>query len=422
MQAEPTVGPSVEPVAGVVRVDGHSTRRDSTASPSRGTDSAPNPDPVGSVGSVGGVDASHEADEPHDAVPGSDRPVAGMGAQVSRETVAEPLADPAAAPPASDPTDFGADLQSTGSPNLTPHAGGEEHHWPRPGSCRVITVANQKGGVGKTTSAVNLAAALSAHGARVLVIDLDPQGNASTAFGIDHREGVQSVYEVLVGDVPISDVALQVEAFPNLRCVPATIDVAGAEVELVSVVARETRLRRAVAAVEADYDYIFIDCPPSLGLLTLNALVACREVMIPIQCEFYALEGLSQLLRNIELVRSHLNEQLVVSTILLTMYDGRTRLSDQVAQEVRNHFGNLVIDILIPRSVRISEAPGFGQTVLTFDPSSRGAKAYVEAAALMADRNDVSASGGSPAAGNGIAATQLPPTPTVGTTGETGRA
>jgi chromosome partitioning protein len=266
-----------------------------------------------------------------------------------------------------------------------PTRGGPEP-WPRPPHPRVITVANQKGGVGKTTSTVNLAAALSMHGARVLVVDLDPQGNASTAFGIDHREGAPSVYDVLVDGRPIPEVAVRVSEFPNLHCVPATIDVAGAEVELVPVVARETRLRKALAGVGGEYDYIFVDCPPSLGLLTVNALVAAHEVLIPIQCEFYALEGLTQLLRNIELVRSALNEQLTVSTILLTMYDARTRLAEQVANDVRDHFGELVVDVVIPRSVRISEAPGFGQTVLTFDPASRGAKAYVEAARVIAWR------------------------------------
>ena len=259
--------------------------------------------------------------------------------------------------------------------------------WPLPDAVRVITVANQKGGVGKTTSTVNLAAALSQHGARVLVVDLDPQGNASTAFNVDHREGVGSIYEVLVDGRDISEVTRGVADFPGLRCVPATIDVAGAEVELVSVVARETRLRKAIAPIAHEYDYVFIDCPPSLGLLTLNALVACREVLIPIQCEFYALEGLTQLLRNIELVRGHLNDSLEVSTILLTMYDARTRLSDQVGQDVRRHFGELVIEVAIPRSVRISEAPGFGQTVLAYDPSSRGARAYLRAAYEIAKRN-----------------------------------
>jgi chromosome partitioning protein len=252
----------------------------------------------------------------------------------------------------------------------------------------VLGVANQKGGVGKTTSTVNLAVSLAQHGAQVLVIDLDPQGNASTAFGVDHRGGTPSVYDVLVDGRPLDEVAAPVEGVPGLYCAPATIDVAGAEIELVSVVARESRLAKAIAAMQQDFDYVFIDCPPSLGLLTVNALVAAEEVLIPIQCEFYALEGLSQLLKNIEMVRSHLNRDLHVSTILLTMYDGRTRLAEQVAQEVRTHFGELVVGSTIPRSVRISEAPGYGQTVMTYDPMSRGALAYADAAREIALRSN----------------------------------
>ena len=268
--------------------------------------------------------------------------------------------------------------------------------WRRPAARRLITVANQKGGVGKTTSTVNLAAALAQHGARVLVIDLDPQGNASTAFGLDHRAGTPSVYDVLVDGRPLTEVAQSVSGFTGLDCVPATIDLAGAEIELVAVVARESRLAKALAALDTPYDYVFVDCPPSLGLLTVNALVAAQEVLIPIQCEFYALEGLSQLLRNIDLVRAHLNERLHVSTILMTMYDGRTRLSEQVAQEVRAHFGDLVLSPTIPRSVRISEAPGYGQSVLTYDPGSRGAVAYIAAAREIAERSAVAgAAGGS---------------------------
>ena len=259
--------------------------------------------------------------------------------------------------------------------------------WPRPAERKIVTVANQKGGVGKTTTTVNLAASLAQHGARVLVIDLDPQGNASTAFGIDHHESIPSVYDVLVQGASIADIAIPAADVPGLDCVPATIDLAGAEIELVSVVARESRLRKAVDALKTAYDYVFIDCPPSLGLLTVNALVAGREVLIPIQCEFYALEGLSQLLRNIELVRSHLNEELHVATILLTMYDARTRLAEQVAAEVRNHFGATVLSATIPRSVRISEAPGYGQSVMTYDPSSRGAVAYADAAYEFAVRS-----------------------------------
>jgi chromosome partitioning protein len=252
--------------------------------------------------------------------------------------------------------------------------------WPAAGARRVITIANQKGGVGKTTSTVNVAAAMVQHGLRVLVVDLDPQGNASTAFNIDHREGAPSVYDVLIGGRAVAEVATEVPDLPGLHCLPATIDLAGAEIELVSVVARESRLKRALDAYPEPLDAVLIDCPPSLGLLTLNAMVAGEEILIPIQCEFYALEGLSQLLRNIELVKTHLNANLHVSAILLTMYDARTRLADQVAAEVREHFGDLVLDAVVPRSVRVSEAPGFGQTVVTYDPASRGARAYTDAA------------------------------------------
>jgi len=260
--------------------------------------------------------------------------------------------------------------------------------WPRPSGCRVITIANQKGGVGKTTTAVNLAAGLAMHGARVLVIDLDPQGNASTALDVDHHSGIASVYNVLVDGEALSSVVRPVAGFPHLYCAPAAIDLAGAEIELVPLVARESRLARAVAAYDAsNLDYIFIDCPPSLGLLTVNALVAAPEVLIPIQCEYYALEGLEQLLRTVELVRSHLNPSLAVSTILLTMYDGRTRLAAQVADEVRDHFGGVVLGSVIPRSVRVSEAPSYGQSVMTYDPGSSGAQAYFEAARELARRN-----------------------------------
>ncbi len=260
---------------------------------------------------------------------------------------------------------------------------------PKPARRRVMTVANQKGGVGKTTSAVNLAAALAMHGLKVLVIDLDPQGNASTALGVDHRSGVPSIYEVLLGEVSLADAAAVSDQSENLYCVPATIDLAGAEIELVTMEGRESRLKAALpdgAMDELNPDYVLIDCPPSLGLLTVNAMVAAEEVLIPIQCEYYALEGLSQLLRNIELVQNHLNPNLLVSTILLTMYDGRTKLADQVAQEVRTHFGETVLRTVIPRSVKVSEAPSFGQTVLAYDPGSRGAMSYLDAAREMAER------------------------------------
>lgn len=261
---------------------------------------------------------------------------------------------------------------------------------PLPRAPRVFTVANQKGGVGKTTTTVNLAAALARSGARVLVIDLDPQGNASTALGVEHRSDTPSVYDVIINDAPITEIMQKSPEFEALYCLPATIHLAGAEIELVSLVAREQRLRTALdkfldEATE-QFHYVFIDCPPSLGLLTINAFVAAREVLIPIQCEYYALEGLSQLLNNIKLIERHLNPVLKVSTILLTMYDSRTNLANQVADDVRNHFPREVLKTLIPRSVRISEAPSYGQSVISYDPSSPGSLSYLEAAAEIARR------------------------------------
>jgi len=260
----------------------------------------------------------------------------------------------------------------------------------RPRSTRVFVVANQKGGVGKTTTSVNLAAAMAARGLNVLLIDLDPQGNASTAGGIPHASGTPGTYEVLLDELPIEDAEQTSPDVPALRVVPATIDLAGAEIELVGLERRERRLREAIdrylAGPGRDVDYVFIDCPPSLGLLTINAMAAAREVLIPIQCEYYALEGLSQLLNNIGLVQQHLNRDLDVSTILLTMHDARTNLSSSVAAEVRGHFGDRVLSTAIPRSVRISEAPGYQQSIITYDPSSTGALSYLEAAREITDR------------------------------------
>ena len=278
---------------------------------------------------------------------------------------------------------------------------------PRPAYTRVLTVTNQKGGVGKTTTTVNLAVALAELGMGVLVLDLDPQGNCSTALGVEHRRGTPSSYDALVDGAPLVDLAARSPESDRLLVVPATIDLAGAEIELVSVVARENRLRRAVHAHpgvvrpaapgsappgndtdEDRLDYVLVDCPPSLGLLTLNALVAADELLLPIQTEYYALEGVGQLVETVELVRTNLNPALHVSTVLLTMVDARTRLSAGVADEVRSYFGDVVLRTAIPRSVRVSEAPSYGQSVITYDPTSPGALCYREAARELAHRAD----------------------------------
>jgi chromosome partitioning protein len=244
---------------------------------------------------------------------------------------------------------------------------------------RVLAIANQKGGVGKTTTAVNLGAALAELGYRVLVVDLDPQGNATTGLGINPRNLETSVYDVVMHDAPLED-CIEATSVRNLFVAPATIDLAGAEIELVPAFSRELKLRRAVEAGADEFDFTLIDCPPSLGLLTVNGLAAAHEVVVPIQCEYYALEGLGQLLRNVALVQSNLNPRLEVSTIILTMYDARTKLAEQVAGEVRRHFGAKVCRNIVPRTVRLSEAPSFGQPIIVFDPSSRGAIAYRELA------------------------------------------
>lgn len=271
---------------------------------------------------------------------------------------------------------------------------------PTPEDTRIITISNQKGGVGKTTTTVNLSTAMARAGMNVLVIDMDPQGNASTALNIPHPPGTPSIYNVLIEDEDLKDVVYDNPETDGLIVAPSTIDLAGAEIELVSLVAREQRLTRAIQNYSkyreqqglARLDFIFIDCPPSLGLLTVNAFVAAGEVLIPIQTEYYALEGLSQLVKNIEMIQQHLNPSLHISTILLTMFDSRTNLAVQVADEVREYFPEQVLDAVIPRNVRISEAPSYQQSVLTYDPSSSGALSYREAAMEIAERGVTTAS------------------------------
>ncbi len=260
----------------------------------------------------------------------------------------------------------------------------------KPEHTRIFAISNQKGGVGKTTTAVNVAVALADKGMEVLVIDLDPQGNASTALGIEHHTGIESIYQVLVSNVPLSQVVHVSPESPRVRCVPATIDLATAELDLVSMMAREHRLKTAIAEYLANSDvrpdYIFIDCPPSLGLLTVNAFTAATEVLIPIQCEYYALEGLTQLKRTIELIKTQLNPTLALSTILLTMFDSRTKLNMAVVEDVRAHFPTQTLQTLIPRQIGVAEAPSYGQSVINYDRSSNGAISYMEAAIELAQR------------------------------------
>ncbi|MBW3663217.1 MAG: ParA family protein [Actinobacteria bacterium] len=265
--------------------------------------------------------------------------------------------------------------------------------WPRPRGegtpperrARVVAVANQKGGVGKTTTVVSLGAALAEAGVAVLVVDLDPQGNATTGLGLRGHGAAVSSYEVLVDGLGLTEAATATEV-AGLDCVPSSLDLAGAEIELVSAFSREQRLQRQLDPVRDRYDVVLIDCPPSLGLLTVNALTAADEVLVPIQCEYYALEGLGQLLRTVELVRRNLNPDLAVGGVVLTMFDARTKLSQQVVDEVREHFGDAVHDTIIPRTVRLSEAPGFGQPITVFDPTSRGARAYARLAQEVGHR------------------------------------
>jgi chromosome partitioning protein len=300
---------------------------------------------------------------------------------VAAVTSPEPVPEPASGPEPALPerlVDEEAleEVLEAPAPVATEPEPARSHARPLP---RVIAVANQKGGVGKTTTAVNLGAALAELGYRVLVVDLDPQGNASTGLGINPRNVEVSIYDVIMNNSPIED-AVEPTAVRNLFVVPATIDLAGAEIELVPAFSRELKLRRALDEATGEFDFTLIDCPPSLGLLTVNGLAAAGEVLVPIQCEYYALEGLGQLLKNVSLVQTNLNPRLELSSIVLTMYDARTRLADQVAREVREHFGDTVCRSIVPRTVRLSEAPSFGQPVIVFDSSSRGALAYRELA------------------------------------------
>ncbi len=301
---------------------------------------------------------------PHDAI----LPLKRIGV---RKIGSERRATPAEAPPSPPPV-------HREEPDAVDEASPVEPAKRRPYP-RVIAIANQKGGVGKTTTTVNLGAALADLGYRVLLIDLDPQGNATTGVGIDARNFDNSMYDVLLHDVPLED-CIEPTSIKNLFVAPSTLDLAGAEIELVPAFSRELRLRRAVEQVKGDFSFVLMDCPPSLGLITVNGLAAATELLVPIQCEYYALEGLAALLKNVALIKGNLNPDLEVSHIVLTMYDGRTRLADQVVAEVRTHFGATVCNTIIPRSVRISEAPSFGAPVTVHDPSSRGAIAYRELA------------------------------------------
>ena len=338
-----------------------------------------------------------EAEQPALPVPDDLAIPAMPAAPAPLELPAEPApTSPPAAEPVLDGPAVVPDLQPQATPVVesepTPLAAREPAREPEPEAPpppapsrfarplpRILAVANQKGGVGKTTTTVNLAACLADHGYRVLVVDLDPQGNASTGLGINIRDLATSMYDVLLHDVPLED-AIEPTSVRGLFVAPANLELAGAEIELVPAFSRELKLRTALASVRDDYDYVLIDCPPSLGLLTVNSLAAASEVLVPIQCESYALAGLGQLMRNVGLVQKSLNPVLEVSVIVCVMYDARTKLADQVVQEVRSHFGEKVCRTVIPRTVRLSEAPSYGQPISAFDPTSRGAIAYRELA------------------------------------------
>ncbi len=323
------------------------------------------------VGTDSPADVDVTAESSESASSGVDGPV--DVAEASTAVASEP---PSAGTDSPDP-----DHQSETTPAEPEAEAPDEPEQPviPPDLPRILAIANQKGGVGKTTTSVNLGASLAEMGFRVLVVDLDPQGNATTGLGVNAREVEGSIYDVIMSDAAVED-CIEPTSLKNLFVVPATIDLAGAEIELVPAFSRELKLRRALHEIRDDYDYILIDCPPSLGLLTVNGLAAADDVLVPIQCEYYALEGLSQLIRNVSLVRTNLNPTLDVRGIVLTMYDARTKLADQVEQEVRRHFGRTVYLTVIPRTVRLSEAPSFGQPIILFDPTSRGAVAYRELA------------------------------------------
>ncbi len=331
-----------------------------------------------------------EGEPNEEATVAASRP-ANVEGDIAEAEVVEPVVEPL---PAAAPERSPAHARSTSQDNFAeraqaamsklediPSANGVRRRRPLP---RVVAIANQKGGVGKTTTTVNLGAALSELDYRVLVVDLDPQGNATSGLGIDTRNFESSMYDVIMRDAPIED-CIEPTSVQNLFVTPATIDLAGVEIELVSAFSRELKLKRAIDTVVDDFDFVLIDCPPSLGLLTINGLAAASEVLVPIQCEYYALEGLSQLLRNVQLVASNLNTGLEISAIVLTMFDARTRLAIDVADEVRTHFKDVVCRSIIPRTVRLSEAPSFGQPITVFDPSSRGAIAYRELAKEVSD-------------------------------------
>jgi chromosome partitioning protein len=369
-EAEPTPEPDPRPDAQADLAPDPEPVAQADPAPVVETDAAPDPQPVAQVDPVPDRQPVAHADpaptpapapEPEPAPQPSEQPV-----EENPTPPTAPLPGREAATTAASQAiaDAGAPVQEAGGPLPLP---------------RVIAIANQKGGVGKTTTAVNLGASLAESGLRVLVVDLDPQGNASTGLGINPRDVNASIYDVIMNDTPALD-AVEPTSLKNLFVIPATLDLAGAEIELVPAFSRELKLKRALDAVRPEYDVVLIDCPPSLGLLTVNGLAAADDVIVPIQCEYYALEGLGQLLRNVALVRSSLNAELDVRGIILTMYDSRTRLAEQVESEVREHFGTKVYRTVVPRTVRLAEAPSFGQPIIVFDSTSRGAAAYRELA------------------------------------------